>query len=426
MAPYPSSIPDFNTLTFPTPDTIDTGDLRVYCFEMPLEMYPYFLGLASELSEVNIWEKVGILTEKEMVRIYLDEVTLVTLCEEVANCINTSPDVINAIALQLTLNPTLIAALGDEISNIYNAGSGGFSETPDTNDLDYVWNGLVEATFVVFVDAVGQFNLAASAATSVADFIQNTPGVKFVTDATLSKFKAAVDLGLTAVVTALESPLTREQFSCAIFDEICGRGAPYVLKPADIDAGFNALDAFPNLPIVQLSDVVRPFFSTDKYISYWKINTDVGDNNWEALCDCQPSWSHTVDLTLPLPAWITVPRGMWVDGLGVQSAYREVTGAFQQHASVDVNIAIPTTVEFLQLRGFLSGDREFGIDEANINWDGSDNNEFALSPGNVTWSLNKTVVNPSIAYTNLIGGTDSGVYNYITEVEISGVGDDPF
>ncbi len=254
---------------------------------------------------------------------YRDPITgeIVDICSIMANCIANDEGVAEALA-DIIVN---VGVVNDGVNNVINnnlTGASGYSEQPEVDALDYVYNGIFQATEVVYVDAVNALDTAISTAVDLAGFLSNIQTLKYAARQALDAAEEAINFGASLVIGYLNDEDTQEAFNCAIFDAVCARGEPYILSSDDIETGWDAVNNNIGNPISVVSPIVKFFFDATKYIQYWQINTDVPDNNWQSLCSCAPFWTAFVDFTTTQPAGLQINagRGQYTPGVGYQSA----------------------------------------------------------------------------------------------------------
>ncbi len=111
---------------------------------------------------------------------YRDPITgdIVDICSIVADCIANDEGVAEALA-DIIVN---VGVVNDGVNSVINnnlTGSSGYSEEPQIDALDYVYNGIFQATEVVYVDAVNALDTAINAAVDVAGFLSNIQTLKY-------------------------------------------------------------------------------------------------------------------------------------------------------------------------------------------------------------------------------------------------------
>jgi len=428
---FPSSIPVWNKLKIPIPGTLDPNDKITYTIELPRDLSPYFWGMITMLNEPNLWENTGIITPEEIAEVATNEVQIVDICSLVAQCIGSNEEVENALVQFIQNDQTVQQIIRQGGHDTIINGGGGNTYTSENDDLDYVWNGCVQATSIVLQSAINQFSNAMAGVTSVAQFLQGIEGIKWLNDLALNRVEAALDIGVNAVLNWLNDPLTQEDFSCGVFDSICSRGKPYIITPDDINAGFDTLDVAPGFPITQTSDVLKAFFSYDKYTGYWEINTDTPDNNWEQLCTCNPIWTHVFDFTVTDGGFVgkaPLSGGTWVNGVGWQLTERE--DAEQYQLDIVRNFPIRTMIELsieyalgtlgtveswepLRQVGFKASDGSKPLSEA----------QFVNIPQSGTWEFTGSWSDIDQTFVQLRNSFNGGV---LTKMTLKGEGESPF
>lgn len=337
---YPSSVPDWNKLRYLTPDEMDTLDKVVIAIEMPEQYASFFMGAFSSLLEINNWELFGIVAPETMVDVGNNEVRIVNLCEAIADCISNDVDVQQAIINQITLNPDVSNSVVQAGSETVLFGTDGSSEVPQFDDLDYVYGGLLGA-LVVWQDAVVNLFVLMNAATDALDAILGLPGQFPPTDLYTTVVREAFDFGMALVEADLKSTTSEENFICAIFDEICARGQPYILTDDDIKAGMAAI-TFGSFP--------QPFFNFNKFKQYFAINSDEPDNDWTVLCSCAPSTCIETDLeqeaTFPDPPFQVLTSATFVPNTGVRGTLTSQNAAMSWNSQTGAVEITSATFDF--------------------------------------------------------------------------------
>lgn len=269
----------------------------------------------SLLSDVNSWEQFGSLDAIEMVDLINNEVIMQACCDAINEAIQECPDIADTIIDILVNSDVFNDYIKQLIQDMLTQNGGAYGALADVNDLDYVWGGLLYA-LNEYEDSVNGFEIAATGAANIVEFVSNIPGIEFIQSQGLESVKTALDFGTVAVLAYLNDNDTKNQFLCGIFDQICGRGPEYGILPGDIQFGWENIDAGASSPIPSISDVVKLFFSNDKFIQLFAIGSDTPDNNWDSLCGCEQTWEYVVDWD-NLPSWIQVANGI-VQADGVQ------------------------------------------------------------------------------------------------------------
>lgn len=336
MLTYPSNVPFYNSARFLTSGAIDLDDKTILSVRMPSQFVYYFMGAFSLLMDVNEWEKYGSLTPEEMVDIAVNEVEFVEICELVADCIENDTDVQQALSLAILSNAGLQQTINTTVHNMLTAGTGTQQAESQFDNLDYVWGGLLNA-IEEYDNAVNMFALVANSVTTAEEFLLDNLVPKYLTQMIVDKVSAAIGLGVTAVISFLEDPDTRNDFMCGIFDAICTRNQPYILYPEDIEKGWDAINALSSFGIPGIDDLVRIFFSVDKFLQIFQIGSDEPDNDWEILCGCEPTWVYEWFAGDTLDAAITL-----VNGNSTVSGIEQVTGGSGSipRITLDMDISI--------------------------------------------------------------------------------------
>ena len=158
MTVTPYSVPGYNKFRVPTVDQI-TIDKTVLAIESPDNLTTFIRGMVSLLSEPNVWEQVGMLPPDDMVDAFNNEVVFMALCDAIADCINNSVAVQDALAAWMA--DTTTGAPG-EPNNAPASPINAPAYNPSC-DKDILWAQclqLVEHVNSLVVDALQQFEVA--------------------------------------------------------------------------------------------------------------------------------------------------------------------------------------------------------------------------------------------------------------------------
>lgn len=286
MLNYPSSVPEYNKLRFLTSDEIDTATTSLLCICAPEEVVRFLTGAISLLTDVNMWRQYGELEPENMVDIFNNEVIMNDCCNAIIQALDECPDLRDKI-IDIVVSSD---EFGDAVKSLAEDVLEGFgapkSQAPEVDDLDYVYGGILGAQ-PEYEAAVQNLFVAGEAATALPDFFNNMPGFKWVSTLATDQATALIEIGNAVINLYLVQTDTIQAFNCAIFDSVCNRGSPYIVTSEDIDAGFFAIDNSPENPIaLGISDLLKLFFSVDKWLQLFRVNSDEPDNDWSELCSC--------------------------------------------------------------------------------------------------------------------------------------------
>lgn len=253
---------------------------------------------------------------------------IVAICDAVAECVENDPGLQDAIRNFLIGDMQFGDFIRQSVEQALADGGGLTSFEPNIDGLDYVYGGIVGAQ-PIYESLIDEFEAAAVTAVNVAEILANIPQVKFLPTEAVGQLQAGLDIGVALVAAFLRNPSTVEAFNCGVFDSVCLRGEPYFMSRDDVTAGFDAIESLPGSPIPTIVDLCKTFFSYDKYMQYWEINSDTADNNWEALCSCLGAQTITYDFTQESggapntiygASWVA-RHGTYVSGQGYVSFY---------------------------------------------------------------------------------------------------------
>lgn len=318
-------------------------------------------------------------------------------CQSVADCIETSTEVTNALTYNndqyATTDPNYLSEAGTESTTIINnrfppaEREQEIFDAPPGCDKDKLWAAI--RYIVERIDDNGRQMLERIVTKvdiweKVIEFVGTVPIVGELAENVLKAFVGSVQDLLNAY-DAHSSQTAMDEIACDLFEMVCAECRyPTFNEIADYYANFGitGVQDWVNLSLKAIVDYVTGSNGLAGLVVYFTVNTfqlwvlyaeatfvnaskakvlriwaDIGEdyanNGWELLCNAcaDTSWAYELDLTQALPAWVTVANGNWVNGVGVTAV--DVGSPAQS----TVNILITLNEVYSMLRFSLQYER---------------------------------------------------------------------
>jgi hypothetical protein len=191
-------------------------------------------------------------------------------------------------------------------------------DAADTDDLNSLCGGLRE-TYQILLDAWLNVKVIVDTVSDLADatldFITNAAGKIAIAKSALQGFETLFNAGSSLVDAWINQQSTEDAWVCAMYDRICGRGAPYRLREDDIDAAFAEISG--GQPIPGAASVIQ----TATPYGAVMLAFARGSTTPEATCggcDCTATWCADIDLTASDGGFVDagLNAGVYVPGAG--------------------------------------------------------------------------------------------------------------
>jgi hypothetical protein len=197
-------------------------------------------------------------------------------------------------------------------------------DASDTDDLNSLCGGLRE-TYQILLDAWLNVKVIVDTVSDLADatldFITQAAGKVSIAKSALQGFETLFNAGSSLVDAWINQQSTEDAWVCAMYDRICGRGAPYQLREDDIDAAFAEISSGQPVPLAaSVIQTATPYGAV--MLAFAR-----GSTMPEATCtgcDCTSTWCADIDLTLSDGGFVDagLNAGVYVPGAGWRASVR--------------------------------------------------------------------------------------------------------
>ena len=259
---------------------------------------------------------------------------MVDLCELIATCILTEGGPANQ-------------AVKDVIGGYLEGDTGGTTE-PNTDSLDCVWGG-TRGIYDILVDKWSIINAVLETSTDAVEaftdiFPINLPVLTGdIEESLVTAIQTVIDAGTALFTAYLEQQGTEDKIRCAVFDSICGRGAPYSYASSDYALIRGALYDGQGSLFGPFIDILMASVTYSPTAQAFKFASDECDDDWQEKCSCGNNWSSTwvFNDTNGLQGW-SAPFGS-LGGSGLDCTYYAPASALL--ARLTIEIGTPATIE---------------------------------------------------------------------------------
>jgi len=284
-------------------------------------------------------------------------------CEEMAECLNSeNPAVVAALASLITNNQTIITAISNSITNAGSAIPGQpLSPTQSASDilpdnvkdgeddcvLDALWGAclfLVQSGNRAITDFFEEIEAASNALETSAIAAQLIPAAGPYANAAVA-FADQLQETLAEGYAGAYTETYENDLACALFclaRESCQLTPDMLMQVMAERVGY--IEGTENfgviMEVIGVGTWAGPAIADTAFWMYFgaiSFGQQFGDilgirpltdlmslgadqlasDNWEVLCDCPSTWSHTFDLTVTSSPFSLV--GDWVEGVGIVS-----------------------------------------------------------------------------------------------------------